>query len=125
MGETCAGQDNLKTWGEKCETFAADVDKATCCPLGKKLIECMTPDCMTLQMAFEKMAADKGDAESKKGVKETEAARKDCPDAGIPSASAVSATAKDGKVVKSTGGKSGDAADFAAGQTVSMLAVAA
>jgi hypothetical protein len=122
---TCMG-DDMASWAtEKCGTEA----KEACCPLGKKLISCMGSDCYTLGLARQSMIAESGkDEEDKKAAKaEMELQNKyrtTCPDAGIPSAAAVSATASEGKV---SSGDSGDsAADFAtSGQTVSVLAMVA
>merc|ERR1719247_2751481 len=110
---TCVGEDLMKTWDEK----KCDADlTADCCAAGKKLMECMGADCNLISMAMTKMRADKGDEGAKKEVENTAKARTTCPDAGIPSADAVSATARTGEVSDS------ETADFAApGQTVSML----
>jgi hypothetical protein len=88
----------------------------------------MGSDCYTLGLARQSMIAESGkDEEDKKAAKaEMELQNKyrtTCPDAGIPSAAAVSATASEGKV---SSGDSGDSVDFAtSGQTVSVLAMVA
>jgi hypothetical protein len=123
---TCAGEDDMKVWSEKkCDEDWATTDTATCCPIAKKLLTCITKDCNTIQMAIQKMKADEGSAEDKKEVEKSAEARKACPDAGIPSEAAVSATASKGKI-SSGDDTDADSADFAApGQIVSMLAMAA
>merc|ERR1719240_553296 len=120
---TCAGEETVMKWGEKCEEVSSDT--ATCCPIIPKLIECLDSDCMTISMAMQKMKADAGDADEKKELESTADAREACPDAGIPTADAISATATEGKVI-SGGGGGAATSDFAApGQTVSLLAMAA
>jgi hypothetical protein len=123
---TCMG-DDITAWAtEKCDTEASEA----CCPLGKKMISCMGSDCYTISLAMQSMTAEKADAsaEDKKEAKDSlemiDKYRTTCPDAGLPSAAAVSATASEGKV--SSGAAAGDSADFATpGQTVSVLAMAA
>merc|ERR1719379_1701707 len=120
---TCAGEETLMKWGEKCEDDLSS-DTATCCPIVSKLIECLGSDCMTISMAMQKIKADAGDAHEKKELAETAKGREACPDAGIPTDDAISATATEGKV--SAGGAASATTDFATpGQTVSLLAVAA
>jgi len=121
---TCMGEDDMKSWAtEKCDAEPKDA----CCPLGKKMISCMGSDCYTIQLAVQSMQAEKEGAteeekkEAKAEMEMTDKYRTKCPDAGIPSAAAVSATASEGKV-----STTGDSADFATpGQTVSVLAMAA
>jgi len=118
---TCAG-DDMKLWDEK-DCGGDLTGKEECCPIAKTLLECIGKDCNTISMALVQMKADAGSEEAKKEVEESEKARKACPDAGIPSAATVSATASEGQV---TEGPDAATASFAApGQTVSMLAMAA
>jgi hypothetical protein len=120
---TCMG-DDMASWAtEKCEAEP----KEACCPIGKKLVSCIGSDCYTLSLAMQSMRAESADAEEKKAAKaemeKMDKYRTICPDAGMPSAAAVSATASEGKV---SSGDSGDSVDFAtSGQTVSVLAMVA
>lgn len=116
---TCVGKDLMDTWEEK----KCDHDvTADCCAAGTKLVECIGADCQTISMAMTKIRADKGDAGAKKEVENMAKARTTCPDAGLPSEKAVSATASEGEVSDGSTSET----DFAApGQTVSMLAMAA
>lgn len=115
---TCAGAEDMGTWTTtKCDT--ADGIKAnadTCCPIGKKLVDCMTVDCITLAEAMEKLDDNHSDDGS------MAASREACPDAGLPSAAAIDAAASSGTL--DAPAASGESADFAApGQSVSMLAM--
>jgi len=111
---TCVGED-MSTWATTgCDDGAKiKAEAATCCPIGKKLIDCMTVDCMIITMAMGKIEGEVDDSLS--------ASREACPDAGIPSDAAVDSAVTHGSTTAPAA-----AADFAVpGQTVGMLSMTA
>merc|ERR1719387_2015156 len=97
---TCVGAEDMTTWTTKgCDDGATiKMEADTCCPIGKKLVDCMTTECLTISMALDKMS-EKGEDQDMKHSRDA------CPDAGIPSEAAVDSAAP--------------------GQTVGMLAMTA
>jgi len=92
---TCVGEIYFKTWESTCNPVAGDkakLEEATlmCCPIGKKLVDCMTPECMKLQMAYQSL-----DPKASGEMNKYDNLHAACPDSGLPSvaeASGVSAS---------------------------------
>jgi len=118
---SCMGSD-CYTIQLAVQSMQAEKEGATsgfCCHVIHHLVLCSSIQC---EFKNEKEGATEEEKkEAKAEMEMTDKYRTKCPDAGIPSAAAVSATASEGKV-----STTGDSADFATpGQTVSVLAMAA
>jgi|ERR1719321_494024 len=118
----CLGAEWATSWGAaKCgeeKGYITPDEAADCCPLGAKMVECMTPICYSIQMAQLKVSDEDGAEDS---LEEMKKSRENCPDAGLPSDAEV-----DAAVASADPAQTPAAASFAArGQTVSMLALAA
>eukprot|EP00746_Dinoflagellata_sp_MGD_P161954 gnl/MRDRNA2_/MRDRNA2_89308_c1_seq1.p1 gnl/MRDRNA2_/MRDRNA2_89308_c1~~gnl/MRDRNA2_/MRDRNA2_89308_c1_seq1.p1 ORF type:complete len:356 (-),score=88.03 gnl/MRDRNA2_/MRDRNA2_89308_c1_seq1:287-1204(-) len=77
---TCGGEA-LSNW----ETAECGDDiTEVCCPWGETIVECMDKQCVKLQIAAQKVAADAGDEDSKKDMESTFKTAKTCTSLGLP-----------------------------------------
>jgi hypothetical protein len=114
----CVGPD-AGEWAKECEPHTQDKAKLTeikdtCCPIGKKMVECMGEECMKLVAASAEFEENQG--------QEYDNLREVCPDAGLPTEAEVAATISS---VKAGDGSAGQSGDFATpSQSASVVGMA-